>query len=159
MVLVLGLPLGTLLSQAHQLSAADAHLASVRQENRQLAQEESQLSSKAEIERRARQDYQLVEPGQTLYELLPGPTTRAGLATSSSSGDPGNQPLVSPSRAPDLAPDPGLPSAPPPDSRGASNASGRPAARANGSAGASGTQGEPTPGFWSRVSKTLEFWE
>ncbi len=113
-MLVFSFPFSTLISQHRELSAAATQLAQVRQVNRQLTEQEKQLSSKAEIERRARQDYQLVEPGQTLYNLLPGPGTVASPAdgTGTTAGDPGNQPLVSPSRAPDTAPDPGLPALP-----------------------------------------------
>lgn len=154
-VLVFSFPFSTLVSQHRELSAAATQLAEVRQVNRQLTEQEKQLSSKAEIERRARQDYQLVEPGQTLYNLLPGPGTVASPGgTGTTAGDPGNQPLVSPSRAPDTAPDPGLPSLPATQPRSGRRSGGRLApSRAS-------SRLPPAPSsFWSRVGDTLEFWK
>lgn len=152
-ILVVSFPLSTLLSQHRQLTAAAAQLATVRQENRQLREQEKQLSSKTEIERRARQDYQLVEPGQTLFELLPGPGSQSR-SDSSAVGDPADQPLVPPSRAPDLTPDPGLPTVPAPASHGGP-------ARSGGHSTSAGTRpaSSPPSSFWSRVANTLEFWK
>jgi cell division protein FtsB len=151
-VLVTSFPLSSLLSQHRALSAADAQLAAVRHEDRSLAQQEQDLNSKTAVDRLARQDYQMVLPGQTLYDVLPPsgqPTSSA--AGTSASGDPGNQPLVSPDDAPDLSPEPGLtPTTVPtsgshtPTAASPSGASGRPA---------------PATSFWSRVSSTLEFWK
>lgn len=159
-VLFFSFPFSTLISQHRELSAAAAQLAQARQENQQLAKQEKQLSSKAEIERRARQDYQLVEPGQTLYNLLPGPgnvASSGGSSTETTAGDPGNQPLVSPSQAPDTAPDPGLPATPVAPARSGGSAAGRSGGRLS-SGGVS--QLPPSPSsFWSRVGDTLEFWK
>ncbi|HLH27833.1 MAG TPA: septum formation initiator family protein, partial [Acidimicrobiales bacterium] len=181
LILLVGFPFSTLLSQHRQLSAAAAQLQGVRHQNHELRIQERQLSSKAEIERRARQDYQLVEPGQTLFVLLSGPgaspsssagkgSRTAAAATGVNGGstaDPANQPLVSPSRAADLAPDPGLPApAPAPVSRssgggrtGGSRSGDAGSSSGSGGAGASraGGPGAPTS-FWSRVADTLEFW-
>jgi cell division protein FtsB len=156
-VMAFSFPFSTLLSQHRQLSAAAAQLAAVRQENRQLLKQEKQLSSKAEIERRARQDYQLVEPGQTLYEILPGPGGSTGMGTAAGDvGDPGAQPLVPPSRASDLAPDPGLPAAPPPVSHGLDDV--RSTGHGSGPGDSSGEKPASPSSFWSRVGDTLEFW-
>jgi cell division protein FtsB len=152
-VLVFSFPFTTLLSQHRQLTAADAQLATVRQENHQLLVQEKQLSSKTEIERRARQDYQLVEPGQTLFELLPGPGSQPGSSSGAAVGDPGDQPLVPPSRAPDLAPDPGLPVVLAPVSRGTARSGG------HGTSAVPAPASSPPSSFWSRVGNTLEFWK
>ncbi len=153
-VLVFSFPFSTLLSQHRQLTAAASQLSALRQENHQLLEQKKQLSSKTEIERRARQDYQLVEPGQTLYELLPGPGNQSGSSSEATTGDPGDQPLVPPSRAPDLAPDPGLPTVPVADSHSGSAKSG-----GHGSGDGSGPAPSAPSSFWSRVANTLEFWK
>lgn len=160
-VLVLGFPLGALLSQHQQLSSAAAQLGQLQSENRMLSEQQQQLNSKAEIERLARQNYQLVSPGQTLYDLLPpsgkSTTTAPGGPTT---GDPATQPLVSPSNAPDMAPDPGLPrqtSTSGARSSPTSLSSGGPGKGGTSSSGQSITQ-SPTS-FWSRVTTTLEFWK
>ncbi|MGA3146379.1 MAG: septum formation initiator family protein [Acidimicrobiales bacterium] len=161
-VLATNFPLPTLLSQHHQLSAEAAQLHQVQSSNRALSEQNQQLNSTTEIDRLARQDYQLVLPNQTLYNVLP-PSGKATSATAgrSASGDPGDQPLVSPADAPDMSPDPGLPRTP-----STSGSTG-----ANGGTGA--TEGAPTDGastgdagaassqssFWSRVADTLEFWK
>ena len=113
-VLATNFPYSTLLSQHRQLSAAAAQLHQVQSANRALSEQNQQLNSTTEIDRLARQDYQLVSPNQTLYNVLPA----SGRSTSTTpggptSGDPGDQPLVAPADAPDMSPDPGLPRATP----------------------------------------------
>ncbi len=165
-VLGTSFPASALLSEHRQLSASGAQLSQLQHENRLLTEQERQLSSTAEIKRLARQDYQLVSPGQSLYEILPAAghantTTPGGMAT----GDPGQQPVVAPSDAPDMAPDPGLPQTP---SSSGPAASSSPAAEAAASAvsgrvgtsSSGGSTGTPPPSsFWSRVTDTLEFWK
>jgi hypothetical protein len=75
----------------------------------------------------ARQQYQLVAPGQSLIQVLPG--VQPG-NVSASSGDPGLQPLVSPSSAPSIVVD----------------------------SSTSGVKHHTTSGFLSRLVRTLEFW-
>ena len=65
----------------------------------------------------------------------------------SSAGDPANQRLVAPAQAPNMSPDPGLPTTNVPASTGAvGQASTTVAAK-------------PSGGFWSRVGSTLQFWK
>ena len=52
----------------------------------------------------------MVLPGQTLYDVLPPSGLSAAKAGQATPGDPGSQPLVSPADAPDMTPDPNLPS-------------------------------------------------
>ncbi len=159
-VLAIGFPFSALLSQHRQLSAAAAQLSSVRRENQQLSLQAQQLSSKTEIERRARQDFQLVQPGQTLFALLPGPgaggSTKSAAVASGAAGDPGGQPLVPPSQAADLAPDPGLPSTTG-NGSGHGGGSGGSGNRRGTSASTQAPAAPPTS-FLSRVVQTLEFW-
>ncbi len=127
-----------------------------------MTAQQRQLNSKTAIERLARQDYQLVSPGQTLYDVLPSgrhanTTTTAASATV---GDPGDQPLVAPANAPDMSPEPGQPHV-------LSVGAGTPAHGGTGASGSksastdrSGSSGIP-PGpssFWSRVTGSLAFW-
>jgi cell division protein FtsB len=147
-ILVVGFPASTLWAQHRQLSSASAQLTELQHQNKVLTEQEHQLSSNAEIARLAREDYQLVPRGQTLFDILPPaaaarPSTTSGMTT----GDPGNQPLVSPSDAPSMSLDPGLPAG---VSKTAPHTGAGPAPSSGASAPSS---------FWSRVSKTLEFWK
>jgi cell division protein FtsB len=161
-VLVIGFPLSGLLSQHHQLSAAAAQLNQLQSQNRTLKAQQHQLNSKAAIERLARQDYQLVSPGQTLYDVLPSGrhTSTTTASQSATVGDPGNQPLVAPANAPDMSPEPGQPhelsvgGATP--AHGGSGATGSKSGSTDGS-GSSGIPPGPSS-FWSRVTGSLAFW-
>jgi len=156
-------PASALLAQHRQLSAASGQLSALQKENRSLAEQERQLSSNADIDRLARQDYQLVQPGQTLYDVLPPsgrstPTASGGFA----SGDPGDQPLVDPANAPDMSPDPGLvQQTPTSGAAGSSGAkTGSSGSAVGGPSGSSGSAAGTSPSsFWSRVTNTLEFWK
>jgi hypothetical protein len=116
-------PWRTLLGQSAQLNAASQQIASLNAQSRQLAAEQQSLSTTRAETILAREEYQLVEPGQRLIQILSDP------ANGTVAGDPGFQPLVSPSDVKNLVPV--QPSAPPPT---------------------------PANGFWSRVERTLEFW-
>ena len=151
-VLAVGFPLSGLLSQHRQLSAAAAQLDQLNRTNRSLAQHQRQLDSKDALQQLARERYQLVAPGSTLYEVLPSGSGRTGVPGAPTTGDPGTQPPVPPASAPDLAPDPNL-SSPAATGSGATSSK-------TGSTSASGPSGRSTPptSFWSRVGHTLEFW-
>jgi cell division protein FtsB len=159
-VLAIGFPWSALLSQHHQLSAAAAQLDQLRQQNRSLTEQQHELNSKTAIERLARQDYQLVSPGQTLYDVLPaGSHTATTEAGSSSMGDPGANALVSPSDAPDMSPQTGLPHT---LSGGTGSTSAPVGSGAAGSKSAASRTSTPTArssSFWSRVADSLEFWK
>ena len=76
-MILLGFPLRTYMSQRGALARADATLSSLSAQNKALQQQAVQLQSPGEIEYLARADYGLVLPGQEAYALLPGssPTT------------------------------------------------------------------------------------
>ncbi len=156
LVLIAGFPAASLLSQHHQLSAEAAQLSQLRQDNGQLARQENALNSKTEINRLARQDYQMVNKGQVLYDVLPpsGQRTATTVPGGTESGDPGNQPLVAPSNAPDMSPDPGLPQTPAPTTSSSTGGTGS----GSGASSAAGSTGQPSS-FWGRVANTLEFWQ
>ncbi len=94
-LLVSWFPLGTLLHQRAALSQVRGQIAAVQSQEAALAAQRRTVSSATQAILRARQQYQLVEPGQSLVQVLPG---SAGTVTPGS-GDPGNQPLVAPAIA------------------------------------------------------------
>jgi cell division protein FtsL len=157
LVLVAGFPLANLWSQHRELSSASAQLAQLSQQNRRLSAQQHALNSKTEINRLARQDYQMVLRGQTLYDVLPAAGSTASPSPTTGgveSGDPADQPLVSPSQAPDMSPDPGLPRTP--VAVPASDAGGTAGSEAAKHAVAASGTGST---FWGRVANTLEFWK
>jgi len=145
-ILATSFPLSDLIGQHRQVSAEAAELSALQRQGNLLAQQRQQLNSNAEVKRLARQNYQLVEPGQALYDILPpaGQTTSVAPGAPSA-GDPANQPLVTPSQAPNMSPDPGLPTTTVPSSTTAPTSP--------------STTSQSTGGFWSRVGSTLEFWK
>ena len=86
-------PLGTLLHQQGQLSATAQQIAVIKREQQALSAQQRTIATKAEATMIARQLYQLVNPGQSLIQVLPGTSAAEGVG----SGDPGYQPLVAPS--------------------------------------------------------------
>ena len=145
-ILATSFPATVLFGQHRQLSAAAAQLTQLRHENALLSEQQQQLNSTAEVKRLAQQNYQLVPPGRSLFVILP-PAGQAATA-GSSDGDPANQPLVSPSQAPNMTPDPGLPAVTPPTGSGTTTSS----------APTGSTRPAPA-GFWSRVTSSLQFWK
>ncbi|MGD0313633.1 MAG: septum formation initiator family protein [Acidimicrobiales bacterium] len=148
-VLATSFPISAIISQHRQLSAASTQLHQLQDENRSLAVQEHELNSKVAINEMAREDFQMVSPGQTLFDVLP-PNKKTGRSTSgtSTTGDPADQPLVTPAEAPDLSPQPGLPAPIPtytatPPTRSASSTS---------------APAKSPSTFWGRVTDTLEFW-
>jgi len=77
-VIVAVFPTRTYLSQKASISRAEKQLHVLGQQNAELEQRAKQLQSDAEIERLARERYNLVKPGEEAYAVLPppqGPTT------------------------------------------------------------------------------------
>jgi cell division protein FtsB len=70
-VLFAWFPASSLLSQRSNLTAAQAQLGALHKQDAALAQERKNLSDAGEIGRIAREQYQLVSPGQQAYEVLP----------------------------------------------------------------------------------------
>jgi len=98
-ILAAWFPLGSLLSQRQQISAASAQLADLKAQDRALGVEQAKLSSPAEVSKLAREEYQLVQPGQRLVQVLPpaGTSTQLGAGQAPYPGDPGLSPVVRPS--------------------------------------------------------------
>jgi cell division protein FtsB len=67
-------PTRTYLHQRDEIAAAEEKLAILTAENAKLDARVEQLHTDAEIERLAREQYNLVRPGEEAYAILPGPT-------------------------------------------------------------------------------------
>jgi len=67
-------PTQTYLDQRDSIVAEDAKVRILNAENQKLASRVQQLHTDAEIERLAREQYNLVRPGEQAYAILPGPT-------------------------------------------------------------------------------------
>ena len=122
-------PLSTLWHQQAQLNAASAQINVIKDQERRLALQAQAIDSKSAAALLAREQYQLVFRGQSLIQVLPGNGT--GTVTQGT-GDPGLQPLVSPSSVSTLQ-------------------SGQPSTT-------SSTHGSSPRGFVERVVRTFEFW-
>ena len=136
-------PVGSLLSQRSNLSGTEAELASLHKQDGALAREKKSLSDAGEIGRIAREQYQLVSPGQQAYEVLP-PSGAASIGTPYS-GDPGSRRPVAPSASAELPPG-GVATTTTVPQPG-------PARR-----GVRQTQPPAAPGLLSRMLYALEFW-
>jgi cell division protein FtsB len=140
-VLFAWFPAGSLLSQRSNLADTEAQLGALHMQDAALAQEQKNLNDAGEIGRIAREQYQLVSPGQQAYEVLP--PSGATAAGTPYAGDPGSDGPVTPSATPELPP-------------GGVTTTTTPATHARGSHPAS----TPTAsdGFVSRMVHALEFW-
>lgn len=93
------MPLGALLAQRSQLSAAQSRIAMLAAQGRILSAEAHRLTTPVEAERLARQEYQLVAPGQRLIQVLTPSGTTSSKVTAGGPfpGDPGLSAPVVPS--------------------------------------------------------------
>jgi cell division protein FtsB len=148
-VLFAWFPAGSLLSQRSTLHGTEAELNALHAQDAALAQENKNLSDAGEIGRIAREQYQLVSPGQQAYEVLP--PSGAATAGTPYAGDPGSTGPVTPSATPELPP--GGVTTTTTTEPGASPAAAQAAAATHPHA-ASTSSG----GFVSRMVRALEFW-
>ena len=71
-VMLVGLvPFRQILNQRSAVDAAEDRLAALEAANEQLEDEIAALKTPVEIERRAREDFGLVRPGETAYLVVP----------------------------------------------------------------------------------------
>jgi cell division protein FtsB len=132
-------PASALYHQRSSLVGATAQLQQLHTEDAALNQEGKNLSDSAEISRIAREQYQLVSPGQLAFEVLP--PSGSAVVDSPYATDPGLTGPVAPSAASELPPG-GITSPAAPSQ----------AAKAH---GASAHQAE---GAFQRMLHALEFW-
>jgi cell division protein FtsB len=75
-ILVVGVfPTRTYLSQKHDIASTSSQLHQLERSNAVLRAEAKRLGTDAEIEQQARQNYDLVMPGEEVYRVLPAPET------------------------------------------------------------------------------------
>ena len=89
-------PASALWHQQTQINATAAQIKALQRQQLALTSQAKTVDTEAAATQLAREQYQLVSPGQGLIQVLPG--NFAG-QVSPSSADPGLQPLVSPSSA------------------------------------------------------------
>lgn len=163
LVLAAWFPASDLYHQHEELAAATARLAAVRGQDHALQAAIQRSGERGDDATRAQSQFQLARPGQQVYEVLPpnsagGPTTYAG--------DPGRQGPVAPADATGNAAATGQA----PTAVGSSDAS----AGAQGGSTSGGRAPTATrdrtrtsnarathaasPGLWTRIVGTIEFW-
>jgi len=96
LMLVGWFPASALWHQQTQINATAAQIKALQRQELALTSQAKSVDTKAAALQLARAQYQLVSPGQSLIQVLPGDS--AGLV-SPSSADPGLQPLAPPSGA------------------------------------------------------------
>jgi hypothetical protein len=139
-------PANALYHQHTNLASAEAELNVLHEQDAALGQEQKNLSDAGEISRIAREQYQLVSPGQQAFEVLP--KTGSSHAEAPYSGDPGLSAPVAPSSASVLPPGSGTTTTQPAKATRADTLSG--ASKAHPAA--------PSPGVVGRMLDALEFW-
>lgn len=127
-ILAAWFPASDLLHQHAQLDAASAQLGRLNRENAALRHRERQLRTPATLGRIARQQYDLVPPGDQAYQVLPpsGSGTSGGSLAATATGTSGGASRTSTSGRHDV---PGT-----------------------------ATSGGSSGGFFARILRTLEFW-
>ena len=138
-------PAGSLLSQRSNLHGTETEINALHAQDAALAQENKNLSDAGEIGRIAREQYQLVSPGQQAYEVLP-PSVGASSGTPYA-GDPGSVGPVIPSATPELPPG-GV----------STTTTTEPGSTPVVTHAAAGGPSTSSGGFVSRVLHALEFW-
>ncbi len=93
-------PFSTLLGQSAQLNSTARQISLINRETHTLVAQQRALSTKQAETELARQEYQLVRPGQRLIQILSNGSSTHSIDT----GDPGTQPLVAPVNASGLVP-------------------------------------------------------
>jgi cell division protein FtsB len=149
-VLFAWFPAGSLLSQRSNLHGTEAELNALHAQDSALAQENKNLSDGGEIDRIAREQYQLVSPGQQAYEVLP--PSGATAAGTPYAGDPGSDDPVTPSATQELPPG-GVTTTTTTEPGAAPAATHAPGATTHGTSAATSSGG-----FVSRMVHALEFW-
>ena len=93
-------PLTAIWQQQSELNSTTAQINAIKAQQRALTLQAKSFDSTSAAILLAREQYQLVSPGQSLIQVLPG----IGASTDAQgAGDPGFQPLVSPSSVASLA--------------------------------------------------------
>jgi cell division protein FtsB len=153
LVLLTALPWTTLLNQHTQLSSATAEVNALQAENKALAVQAHQLSGSSTQSALARQDYGLVKPGQTAYDILPPAGSSSSGVTEAGHVPLDEAPVVPGSRRSEELLGAGVVNAPSSSTSRASTET-----HVANAASAPSSESKGSGGFWSRVGHTLEFW-
>jgi hypothetical protein len=121
-------PFKALWHQQAQIDSTSAQIKALQRQEQSLKSQAATIDTKAAAIALAREQYQLVSPGQSLVQVLPGDSSGQ---VSASSADPGLQPLVAPSS---MAP------------------------TTTSTSSTSRTTHHATNHYFSRLVRTLEFW-
>ncbi len=127
-MLVFWFPASALWHQQSEINTTVAQIAAIQRQDQALQLQAKSVSSASAATLLAREQYQLVAPGQSLIQVLPGDGSGQ---VSQSTGDPGLQPLVSPTSVSSLA---------------------------IGATPTTSTTHKASHGFFARFVRTLEFW-
>lgn len=127
-MLVFWFPASALWHQQSEINQTVAQIAAIQRQDQALQLQAKSVSSASAATLLAREQYQLVAPGQSLIQVLPGDGSGK---VNQSTGDPGLQPLVSPTSVSSLA---------------------------IGATPAKSTTHQASHGFFARFVRTLEFW-
>jgi cell division protein FtsB len=145
-ILAAWFPANALYHQHSSLASANAQLSELHRQDQALAQERKRLSDSAEIARIARQQDQLVSPGQQALAVLP--PTGTAKADAPYAGDPALTGPVSPSSAAVLPPGSGTATTTPTTTASHPSSAGK----------ATGHHASSSPGVLNRMLGALEFW-
>jgi cell division protein FtsB len=76
-LLLAGFPVRTYIDQRNALASTNERLDVLRKGNKELAGRVKELHNDEAVERLAREQYNLVRPGEEAYAILPGPAAPA----------------------------------------------------------------------------------
>ncbi len=82
------LPTRTFLNQRQEIAAEETKVEVLTRENQRLATRVRELHTDSEVERLAREQYNLVRPGEEAYAILPGPADAEGEIVASEPDEP-----------------------------------------------------------------------
>jgi len=139
-------PASALMSDRKTLATVTTQLDTLRRQDHALAQERARLGQSAEIERLARQQYQMTSPGAQEYQVLPKSSAGATSANDAYSSDPGLQRPVAPSGTAQLPPGT------------LTDGIGGPGVTSGSSGSGGGNGAGKGQGLLERIVHTLEFW-
>jgi cell division protein FtsB len=91
LLLIAGFPARTYLDQQRALASTTERLEVLRKTNKALEARSKELHSDAAVERLAREQYNLVRPGEEAYAILPGPNAATPKAGSGQKAKPKRQ--------------------------------------------------------------------
>lgn len=151
LVLATSFPVSALMRQHRQMATATSELRSLSVGNESLQKQASVLSDPANIATLARRDYDLVRPGQTAYTVLPHSGSPQTSATSSGHSSLDQGPVAPGSSQSEALLGGGVSTS----TGSSSGSSGVPSVSGH---GRTASPAKSTPGLWSRVLGTLEFW-